>query len=102
MLLRRPFAGPDLARQWLFDARPTSLGSQATRFQVTRQGRIDCVLLLLHMLASGSQAIVRSGARRGRLSSNRVKRALCESAKTSLSIALVKLSASRASKVVRI
>jgi transcriptional regulator with XRE-family HTH domain len=52
-LLRRLFAGPDLARDWLRGATPESLGGTQTPLQVLRAGRIDRVLMLLHALARG-------------------------------------------------
>ena len=52
-LLRRLFAGPDLARTWLHEASPASLGGNATPIQVMRAGRIDRVLMVLHSLAAG-------------------------------------------------
>ncbi|WP_353268091.1 antitoxin Xre/MbcA/ParS toxin-binding domain-containing protein [Gemmatimonas sp.] len=52
-LLRRLFAGPDLARTWLRTAKPASLGGAATPIDVMLQGRIDRVLAVLHTLASG-------------------------------------------------
>ena len=52
-LLRRLFAGPDLAREWLKRATPESLGGAQTPLQVLRAGRIDRVLMLLHTLARG-------------------------------------------------
>jgi hypothetical protein len=52
-LLRRLFAGPDVARRWLHEARPVSLGGAHTPLDVMRQGRIDRVLLLLHALGAG-------------------------------------------------
>ena len=51
-LLPRVFAGPDLAREWLRSARPESLGG-ATPLALMRDGRIDRVLMLLHLLARG-------------------------------------------------
>jgi len=51
-LLPRVFAGPDLAREWLRAARPESLGG-ATPLELMRGGRIDRVLMLLHLLARG-------------------------------------------------
>lgn len=53
-LLRRLFAGPDLARAWLHEAHPEMLGGSATPFAVLRSGRIDRVLTLLHFLARGA------------------------------------------------
>jgi len=53
-LLRRLFAGPDLARQWLANKRPKSLGGNATPLSVMLNGRIDRVLTLLHFLARGA------------------------------------------------
>jgi transcriptional regulator with XRE-family HTH domain len=52
-LLRRVFAGPDVAREWLRAATPESLGGTQTPLQVLRAGRIDRVLMLLHALARG-------------------------------------------------
>lgn len=52
-LLPRVFAGPDLARDWLQHARPGSFGGTATPLDLMRGGRIDRVLLLLHLLARG-------------------------------------------------
>jgi transcriptional regulator with XRE-family HTH domain len=52
-LLRRLFAGPDLARVWLREAKPESLGGTHTPFEVMQEGRIDRVLLLLNRLAAG-------------------------------------------------
>lgn len=52
-LLRRLFDGPDLARTWLRDARPASLGGTETPLAVLRAGRIDRILGLLHTLAVG-------------------------------------------------
>jgi hypothetical protein len=52
-LLRRVFAGPDLARQWLTEKRPRGLGGTDTPLAVMRAGRIDRVLMLLHYLARG-------------------------------------------------
>jgi hypothetical protein len=52
-LLRRVFAGPDLARQWLTEKRPRGLGGTDTPLAVMRAGRIDRVLMLLHFLARG-------------------------------------------------
>jgi hypothetical protein len=52
-LLRRLFAGPDLARRWLHEARPASLGGTDTPLAVMLRGRIDRVLMLLHTLAAG-------------------------------------------------
>ena len=51
-LLPRVFAGPDLAREWLRTAHPESLGG-ATPLELMRGGRIDRVLMLLHLLARG-------------------------------------------------
>lgn len=52
-LLRRLFAGPDLARDWLRAATPASLGGSSTPMDVMAKGRIDRVLAVLHTLASG-------------------------------------------------
>ena len=52
-LLRRLFAGPDLARRWLHESRPASLGGTDTPLAVMLRGRIDRVLMLLHTLAAG-------------------------------------------------
>lgn len=52
-LLRRLFAGPDLARDWLRTATPESLGGDRTPLDILRAGRIDRVLMLLHALARG-------------------------------------------------
>lgn len=52
-LLRRLFAGPDVAREWLKGATPESLGGTETPLDVLRAGRIDRVLTLLHILARG-------------------------------------------------
>ena len=52
-LLRRLFAGPDLARRWIHEAKPESLGGDVTPLDVMRNGRIDRVLLLLHTLSVG-------------------------------------------------
>lgn len=53
-LLKRLFAGPDLARTWLHEATPVSLGGRATPMDIMRSGRIDRVLLVLHSLAAGA------------------------------------------------
>ena len=53
-LLHRLFAGPDLAREWLKEARPEMLGGQQTPLEVMRAGRIDRVLTVLHFLARGA------------------------------------------------
>jgi transcriptional regulator with XRE-family HTH domain len=53
-LLRRLFAGPDLAREWLASARPAFLGGRETPLDVMRGGRIDRVLATLHYLAGGA------------------------------------------------
>lgn len=52
-MLRRLFAGPDLARDWLHTARPEMLGGAETPLDVMRAGRIDRVLTVLHLLARG-------------------------------------------------
>jgi DNA-binding transcriptional regulator YiaG len=52
-LMRRLFAGPDLARDWLRSATPASLGGTQTPLQVMAEGRIDRVLLILNRLAAG-------------------------------------------------
>lgn len=52
-LLPRIFAGPDLARDWLHNARPESLGGRETPLQVMKRGRIDRVLMILYALARG-------------------------------------------------
>jgi transcriptional regulator with XRE-family HTH domain len=52
-MLRRLFAGPDLARDWLHTARPEMLGGAETPLAVMRAGRIDRVLTVLHFLARG-------------------------------------------------
>jgi hypothetical protein len=52
-MLKRLFAGPDLARQWLKSAKPESLNGD-TPLDVMRKGRIDRVLTLLHLLARGA------------------------------------------------
>ena len=49
-MLRRLFAGPDLAREWLQTARPEMLGGSETPLAVMRAGRIDRVLTVLHFL----------------------------------------------------
>lgn len=53
-LLRRVFAGPDLAREWLTEKKPKGLGGTDTPLDVMRAGRIDRVLMLLHSLARGA------------------------------------------------
>jgi hypothetical protein len=53
-LLRRLFAGPDLARQWVTEKKPKGLGGSETPLDVMRTGRIDRVLMLLHFLARGA------------------------------------------------
>lgn len=53
-LLRRVFAGPDLAREWLATARPASLGGRDTPLDVMLGGRIDRVLASLDYLARGA------------------------------------------------
>lgn len=53
-LMQRLFAGPDLAREWLKEARPEALGGQQTPLEVMRTGRIDRVLMVLHFLARGA------------------------------------------------
>lgn len=53
-LLKRVFAGPDLARAWLAEKRPKGLGGTDTPLDVMRAGRIDRVLTLLHFLARGA------------------------------------------------
>jgi len=52
-LLRRLFAGPDVARTWLHEATPKSLGGRDTPLDVLREGRIDRVLAVLNSLAAG-------------------------------------------------
>jgi transcriptional regulator with XRE-family HTH domain len=52
-MLRRLFQGPDLARQWLHESKPASLGGDVTPLEVMRAGRVDRVLMLLHTLAAG-------------------------------------------------
>lgn len=52
-MLRRLFAGPDLAREWVHTARPEMLGGADTPLAVMRAGRIDRVLTVLHFLARG-------------------------------------------------
>lgn len=51
--LPRLFAGPDLARTWLREARPESLGGSAMPLDAMRAGHIDRVLIALHVLAHG-------------------------------------------------
>ena len=53
-LMQRIFAGPDLAREWLNQARPDALGGHQTPLEVMRTGRIDRVLRVLHFLARGA------------------------------------------------
>ena len=53
-LLRRLFAGPDLAREWLGSSRPAFLGGRETPLDVMLGGRIDRVLATLHYLAGGA------------------------------------------------
>lgn len=53
-LLMRLFAGPDLARKWLRDARPEMLSGEKTPLEVMREGRIDRVLTTLQFLARGA------------------------------------------------
>ena len=53
-MLTRVFAGPDLARDWLKSARPSSLGGDVTPLEVMKNGRIDRVLGLLQFLARGA------------------------------------------------
>ena len=53
-LLRRVFAGPDLAREWLSTSRPASLGGRDTPLDVMLGGRIDRVLATLDYLARGA------------------------------------------------
>jgi transcriptional regulator with XRE-family HTH domain len=53
-LLKRVFAGPDLAREWLTTARPATLGGRDTPLHVMREGRIDRVLATLDYLARGA------------------------------------------------
>lgn len=53
-LLRRMFAGPDLARDWLRRSKPAMLGGSKTPLEVMREGRVDRVLTLLHFLARGA------------------------------------------------
>jgi transcriptional regulator with XRE-family HTH domain len=52
-MLRRLFAGADLARDWLRSATPEMLDG-ATPLDVMRAGRTDRVLTLLHFLARGA------------------------------------------------
>lgn len=52
-LLRRLFAGPDLARAWLREAKPESLGGWVTPLEMLKANRIDRVLALLNALAAG-------------------------------------------------
>ncbi|MCU0634752.1 MAG: DUF2384 domain-containing protein [Gemmatimonadaceae bacterium] len=52
-LLRRLFDGPDVARTWLRDATPASLGGKQTPLEAMRAGRIDRVLAILEALAAG-------------------------------------------------
>lgn len=52
-LLRRLFDGPDLARQWLREATPASLGGAQTPLQVMEAGRLDRVLMTVQSLAIG-------------------------------------------------
>src|SRR5690348_3709374 len=53
-LLPRTFAGPDLARTWLREAKPDMLGGKTTPLEVMRAGRIDRVLTLLQFLIRGA------------------------------------------------
>jgi predicted DNA-binding transcriptional regulator AlpA len=53
-LMQRLFAGPDLAREWLKQARPEALGGRETPLEIMRGGRIDKVLMVLHFLARGA------------------------------------------------
>jgi transcriptional regulator with XRE-family HTH domain len=53
-MLPRVFSGPDLARTWLTQSHPESLGGRYTPMDVLRAGRIDRVLSLLHFLARGA------------------------------------------------
>lgn len=53
-MLHMQFAGPDLARNWIKDARPKGLGGDRTPLEVMQQGRIDRVLTLLHFMANGA------------------------------------------------
>jgi antitoxin Xre/MbcA/ParS-like protein len=52
-MLRRLFAGPGLAREWLKTAKPEMLGDE-TPLSVMRAGRIDRVLTVLHFLGRGA------------------------------------------------
>ena len=53
-LLPRIFAGPDLARKWLREARPELLGGKATPLDVMLAGRLDRVLMVLEFLERGA------------------------------------------------
>lgn len=52
-LLQRAFNGPDLAREWLRDSKPESLGGKESPLAIMREGRIDRVLALLQFLLRG-------------------------------------------------
>lgn len=52
-LLQRAFDGPDLAREWLRDSKPVSLGGKESPLDIMREGRIDRVLALLQFLLRG-------------------------------------------------
>ena len=54
LILPRVFAGPDVARAWLADSHPETLGGHATPLDVMKSGRIDRVLGLLQFLARGA------------------------------------------------
>lgn len=53
-MLARVFAGPDVARTWIRDSRPDTLGGRVTPLDVMKSGRIDKVLGLLQFLARGA------------------------------------------------
>ena len=51
---QRPFAGPDLARDWLRNARPESHGGRETPLEMMRSGRIGRALTLPYLRARGA------------------------------------------------
>jgi DNA-binding XRE family transcriptional regulator len=53
-LMQRVFAGPDVARFWLREALPESLGGDSTPMDILWQGRIDKVVNTLQFIARGA------------------------------------------------
>lgn len=53
-LLAQTFSGPDLARTWLREKKPESLGGKLTPLDVMRTGRLDRIVTLLHFVARGA------------------------------------------------